>query len=170
MITFKQHLLESFECLVEEFEENGKFSEEEHSTALSNLKDLPTVPKKEIFFKNPDKEEVFLTDVGFKEHGRVYHVDDSDKKRIRRIRIDLKNIGKGQPTAQREGVHRAISIAYEKDTGKAEKVPLVVKENGTFYVQDGHHRVSAHLLAGRKTMIVDAIDKHGDKFYTPKDA
>lgn len=169
MISFIEYLNESAqEESVPDNSENGKFSDEEHEYATKRLADLPAVPKKEIFFKNPDKGEVFLTDVGFKEHGRVYHLDDTDKKKIRRIRISLEGIGKGQPTAQREGIQRAIDIAHEKDTGKAEKVPMVVKENGTFYVQDGHHRISAHLLAGRKTMIVDAIDKDGSRFYVPK--
>lgn len=169
MISFIEYLNESAkEESVPDNEENGKFTDEEHETATKRLADLPEVPKKEIFFKNPDKGEVFLTDVGFKDHGRVYHLDDGDKKKIRRIRISLEGIGKGQPTAQREGIQRAIDIAHEKDTGKAEKVPLVVKEHGTFYVQDGHHRISAHLLAGRKSMVVDAVDKDGSRFYVPK--
>jgi len=169
MITFKQYLSESvLEEAVADTEENGKFSDEEHKTATDNLAALEDVPKKEIFFKNPDKKEVFLKDVGFKDHGRVYHLEDSHKNKIRRVKISIEDIGKGQPTAQREGIQRAIDIAHEKDTGKAEKVPMVVKENGTYYVQDGHHRVSAHLLAGRKTMIVDAVDKDGSRFLTPK--
>lgn len=164
--SFLQYLNES---LTEEFtsEENGKFTDEEHKTATDALNALPDVPKNEIFFKNRDKKEVFLKDVGFKEHGRVYHLDDNDKAKIRRVRISIKDIGKGQPTAQKEGIQRAIDIAHEKDTGKAEKVPLIVKENGVYYVQDGHHRVCAHLLANRGSMVVDMTEKRGDKFYVP---
>lgn len=169
MLSFIEYLNESTEEeSVPDDAENGKFSDEEHTEATERLKSLTSVPRKEIFFKNPDKEEVFLKDVGFKDHGRVYHLNDGDKKKIRRIRINITQIGKGQPTAQREGIQRAIDIAHEKDTGKAEKVPLVVKEHGTYYVQDGHHRVSAHLLAGRKSMVVDAVDKDGKRFYVPK--
>lgn len=169
MITFKEYLNESTkEESVPNDTENGKFSDEEHKSATEKLKSLDSVPRKEIFFKNPDKEEVFLKDVGFKDHGRVYHLEDGDKKKIRRIKIDITKIGKGQPTAQREGIQRAIDIAHTKDTGKAENVPMVVKENGVYYVQDGHHRVSAHLLAGRTNMVVDAVDKDGSRFYVPK--
>lgn len=169
MISFIEYLNESTEEeSVPDDAENGKFSDEEHAEATERLKSLTSVPRKEIFFKNPDKEEVFLKDVGFKDHGRVYHLNDGDKKKIRRIKINITQIGKDQPTAQREGIQRAIDIAHEKDTGKAEKVPLVVKEHGTYYVQDGHHRVSAHLLAGRKSMVVDAVDKDGKRFYVPK--
>lgn len=166
--TFLQYLNE---CLNEEYldpkQENGKFTDEEHQKATEKLNSLPEVPRKEIFFKNPDKKEVFLKHVGYKEHGRVYHLDDNDKSKIRRVKIFLNGIGKGQPTCQKDGIQRAIDIAHEKDTGKAEKVPLVVKENGVYYVQDGHHRVSAHLLAGRKNMVVDMTEKRGDRFYTP---
>lgn len=148
-------------------EENGKFSDEEKNAAIEKLNSLEKVPKHEIFFKNPDKDEVFLKDVGFGSHGRVYHLEDGDKAKIRRVRIDLEGIGKGQPTAQIAGIQRAIEIAAEKDTNKEEKVPMIVKENGTYYVQDGHHRVCAHLLAGRKSMVVDMTEKRGDKFYVP---
>lgn len=164
-ITFVNTILS--EEVVDENSENGKFSEEEHKKASDALKNLSRVPKNEIFFKNPDKEEVFLKDVGFGSHGRVYHLEDSDKAKIRRVKISLEGIGKGQPTAQVAGIQRAIDIAADTDTSKSEKVPLIVKENGTYYVQDGHHRVCAHLLAGRDAMVVDMTEKRGDRFYVP---
>lgn len=170
MKTFKEYLNESTnESEVNDSEDNGKFTDEEHALASKTLSDLPEVPKKEIFFKNPDKGEVFLKDVGFRDHGRVYHLEDNEKAKSRRVRISLDGIGKGQPTAQRSGIQRAIDIAHEKDTGKSENIPFVVKENGVYYVQDGHHRICAHLLAGRKSMIVNCVDKDGSKFYVPKD-
>lgn len=148
-------------------EQNGKFTDKEHQKATDALNALPLVPTDQIFFKNPDKEEVFLTDVGFGDHGRVYHIPEEDKDKLTRVRISLEGIGKGQPTCQKEGIQRAIDIAHEKDTDKEEKVPIMVKENGTYYTQDGHHRTSAHLLAGRKNLVVDMILKKGDKFYSP---
>ena len=154
------------EFLTEETSDN-RFSQEEHEAATKSLASLKTVPKEQVFFKNPDKEEVFLKDVGFRDHGRVYHLNNSEKNLARRVRIEIEHIGKSQPTAQREGIQRAIDLSLESDSDRSEKVPFVIKEDGVYYVQDGHHRVSAHLLAGRPTMIVDMVEKRGDHFYTP---
>lgn len=169
MLTFTQFLNES---LILEFlepkSENGKFTDEEHKTATDKLEALPVVPRDQIFFKNPDKEEVFLTDVGFKDHGRVYHLDEPTRDLLTRVKINLKGVGKGQPTAQKEGIQRAIDIAHEVDTNREEKVPLLVKEGGTCYTQDGHHRICAHLLAGRPSMVVDLVEKKGNEFFKPQ--
>lgn len=147
---------------------NGRLTDDEYQTASRRLRDLDSVPEDKIFFKNPDKEEVFLTDVGFQDHGRVYHIEGDDAKKFRRVRIPLDGLGKSQPTAQREGIQRAIDIAHDEDPDESKKVPQVVLEDGTYFVQDGHHRSSALLLAKRKDMVCDLIEKRGDKFYVPK--
>lgn len=154
--------------IISESTEDGRFTDEEFARASKRLASLKDVPQDQIFFKNPDKKEVFAKDVGFRDHGRVYHINETEKSKTRRLEINIENIGKSQPTMQREGIQRAISIAKEQDTSKAEKLPFVVIEDGVAYVQDGHHRVSAYLLAGRKSMVVDAIEKRGDHFYVPK--
>lgn len=153
--------------LSEDADSMDHLDDDEHASASEKLADLPAVPKEQIFFKNPDKGEVFLKDIGFKPHGRVYHISDADKEKVRTIKISLKHIGKGQPSCQREGIQRAIDLAKDTDTSKAKKKPFVVIEDGTAYVQDGHHRVCALKLAGRKHAVVDAIVKRGDKFYVP---
>lgn len=160
--------INSFLILSEEADDMDHLDETEHRSASEKLADLPAVPKDRIFFKNPDKGEVFLKDIGFKPHGRVYHLSDDDRSKIRTIKISLKHIGKGQPSCQREGIQRAIDLAKEHDTSKSSKRPMVVIEDGTAYVQDGHHRICALKLAGRKWANVDAVVKKGDKFYVPK--
>lgn len=153
--------------LSEDADSMDHLDDDEHASASEKLADLPAVPKEQIFFKNPDKGEVFLKDIGFKPHGRVYHISDGDREKIKPIKISLKHIGKGQPSCQREGIQRAIDMAKDHDTSTAKKKPFVVIEDGTAYVQDGHHRMCALKLAGRKHAVVDAIVKKGDKFYVP---
>ena len=154
--------------LDEEVRQDGKLTREEAEAAHSKLASLEAVPNEEMFFKNPDKEEVRLVDIGFGKHGKVYHLEDSDKAKIRRQRVDLDDIGKGQPNVQRSGVRRAIDMALDSDQDLAKKVPLIVHEDGVDYVQDGHHRTCAMILAGRNSMIADRVVHKDGKFYVPK--
>lgn len=146
---------------------NEKLSSDEYNMAMNKLNSLAKVPDDKIFFKNKDKEEVSLKDIGFRDHGRFYHLRPTDEMKARRIKIPLRGIGRMQPSCQRDGIAFAIKRAHEEDDPKP---PMVVLEDGVFYVQDGHHRTSAMKLAGRDYMIANVVEKRGDNFYVPHKA
>lgn len=167
--SFRQYL-NSFlvEWAVEPEASLGLLTDEEYKRATDKLASLPNVPDHEIFFKNKEKPEVNLKKIGYQDHGRVYHLTDVEKNMARRVEVPLECIGRSQPNCQREGIQRAIDRAREEDIDKSDFIPFIVKEDGVYYVQDGHHRTSAMMLAGRPTMIANVVEKRGDHWYVPK--
>jgi hypothetical protein len=117
--------------------------------ALERLAAIKNAPKAMRFWNKPGDPEVKTEDLGFAKPGddgrpKVFIAEDRAAHEIKSV--PLHKIVAQQPTVVRSKV-------VEKIANPVGGPPIVhAAPDGKYYVEDGHHRIAAAMLRGRKSI------------------
>lgn len=65
------------------------------------------------------------------------------------------------PPEARRATQKYVNPDFMTPKGTNDLLPFVVKKNGQYFVQDGHHRLTAAAAAGKQTAPVRLVDLDG---------
>ena len=140
------------------------FTPEQTSSGLGKLKALPTAEEGYQTFDNAG-DQIRMLDVGFAGIGKLYGNRDKEKEDKIAVKMTLSpdKVFYSQSSVIRDAVARKITGTDDKaDTwGSGKDLPLVIKDGDNYYLQDGHHRSAAQVLArgAFEARVIEVIGK-----------
>lgn len=135
----------------------------EQTRALAVLASVPNVPVEEKWFGVNGKDEISIK--GEFAQGAIYGLPSPEalSKKAIVAEVPIRELRRSQPTVQRD--HIATTIRGQNTNTQ---LPVVVRENGQYYLQEGHHRVVSQWFAGRQTSKVLLVEFQNGKFVRPR--
>lgn len=135
--------------------------------AVEKLNSLPSAPEGYAHFGNEQGDEVRMTEFGFNTSPdglRIYGLPTEE--RVEKIKSKMvldpskEDMRYAQSSVIRSAVERKIKGEDpDQDQYRSRGLPLVVKEEGVYYLQNGHHRAAADVLVTGK-VTADVIEVH----------
>jgi hypothetical protein len=118
--------------------------------ALERLAAINNAGKAHRFWNQEGEPEVKTSDIGFAQPGaggrpKVFIAEDRAAHELKSV--PLHKMVAQQPTVVRSKVVEKINKPYGSSPPVVHHAP-----DGNYYVEDGHHRVAAAMLRGRKTI------------------
>lgn len=151
----------------------GALSAEEQATARAALASAPRTPREERHFSEGE-EEIHPSSAGFERGGaRIFgDLPSYDHSKWSVHTVPTAGLRYAQPGVTVRGVEHHIGAnAFEADDGSSmasnDVVSVVKDRDGKYYVQAGHHRVAAQMLAGRKAFrawVIEVADEKPGRF------
>lgn len=143
--------------------EGGQFTASETSIGIARLKEVPEAEEGYRTFDVPDSQ-IKLLDLGFAPGNKLFGglPGYEDKKWVEML-VPLAGVGRGQSSVIRAAVERKLNNEENNDPVSA------ILSDGKFYIQAGHHRTVAAVLAGRSHIMARVIEHvTGRRFRKPK--